>query len=495
MLKKILIANRGEIAVRVINSCREMGITSVAVYSEADSTAFHVSQADECHLIGPPQASESYLNISKIIDLAKDIGADAVHPGYGFLSENAEFIEQVEAAGITFIGPSANSVRMMGSKTEARKLMIEHGVPVVPVTAASLKSVEEAAGTAAEIGYPVLLKATHGGGGKGSRLVHSADELEKALALAMSEARKAFGDDSIYIEKFIENPKHIEVQIIADKHGNYRHLFERECSIQRRHQKVIEEAPSASIDPETRSKITDTAIKAAQACGYNNAGTIEFLMDPEKNFYFLEMNTRLQVEHPVTELITGIDLVREQIMIAAGEELSFEQNDIRIHGHAIEARLYAEDASNNFAPSTGNIIIHRLPNNPGIRIDRGITIDSVVPVYYDPMLAKVAAWGADRNSARFRLIQALKNYTIIGVTTNNEFCRWVLEHPKFIDSAFTNKFVDENFHPEENCFGQSTQELELASLAGALIKLTDTKSKVSANVIGSGNKWLEIAHE
>jgi acetyl-CoA carboxylase, biotin carboxylase subunit len=348
LFRKILIANRGEIALRIIRACKDLGIKSAAVYSEADKKSLHTRFADEAHLIGPPQSDQSYLNKQKILDLASKIGADAIHPGYGFFAENADFIEAVESSGITFIGPSSKSVRMMGSKTAARELMKKHNVPIVPGTTEPINSIENGKRTANEIGYPVLLKASAGGGGKGMRKISSESEFDSAFESTKREALKAFADDSVYIEKYIENPKHIEVQVIADKQGNYRHLFERECSIQRRHQKIIEEAPSIYVDEITRKKITTAALTAAKACSYFNAGTIEFLMDKNNDFYFLEMNTRLQVEHPVTEMITGIDLVAEQISIAAGNEISFSQSDIKINGYALECRIYAEDSGMDF---------------------------------------------------------------------------------------------------------------------------------------------------
>jgi len=397
LFKKILIANRGEIAVRIIKACRELGIISAAIYSDADLTSLHTRMADEAYYIGASAASESYLNKNKIIELAKSIGADAIHPGYGFFSENALFIEEVEKSGISFIGPSSNSVKMMGSKTAARTLMSKNNVPVVPGTLEALKSVEEGIVFSEKIGFPVLLKASAGGGGKGMRKVTSKEEFKSAFESTKREALKSFANDEVYIEKFIENPKHIEVQVIADKHGNYLHVFERECSIQRRHQKIIEEAPSSFVDEITRNKITNAAIKAAKACGYYNAGTIEFLMDSNKEFYFLEMNTRIQVEHPVTELISGIDLVREQISIASGNKISFEQKDITLNGYALECRIYAEDPDNNFLPSTGKILHYKEPNGIGVRVDSGFAADSEISIHYDPMIAKLICWDRDRN--------------------------------------------------------------------------------------------------
>ncbi|MBP9121280.1 MAG: acetyl-CoA carboxylase biotin carboxylase subunit, partial [Ignavibacterium sp.] len=421
MFKKILIANRGEIAVRVIKACRELGIKSAAIYSDADLTSLHARMADEAFNIGASPSSESYLNKTKIIELAKKIGADAIHPGYGFFSENTSFIEEVEKSGITFIGPTSKSVKMMGSKTAARTLMNEYNVPVVPGTLEAISNVEEGIKISENIGFPVLLKASAGGGGKGMRKVTSKDEFKSAFESTKREALKSFANDEVYLEKFIESPKHIEVQVIADKHGNYRHVFERECSIQRRHQKIIEEAPSSFVDSITRDKITAAAIQAAKACGYFNAGTIEFLMDSKKEFYFLEMNTRIQVEHPVTELISGIDLVKEQISIAAGNIISFSQNDIRINGYALECRIYAEDPENSFLPSTGKILHYKEPNGIGVRVDSGFAADSEISIYYDPMIAKLICWDRDRSNAICRMNRALDEFQIAGITTNKKF--------------------------------------------------------------------------
>jgi acetyl-CoA carboxylase biotin carboxylase subunit len=498
MFRKILIANRGEIAHRIIKACRELSITSVAIYSEADVNALHVRRADEAYLIGQAPASESYLNKEKIIALAKQIGADAIHPGYGFLSECAEFNKMVEEAGITFIGPSYKSVEMMGGKTDARTLMKQHNVPIVPGTTEPITNITNGKKIANEIGYPVMLKAAAGGGGKGMRKVFSDDEFETAFTNARSEALKSFGSNAVYLEKFIEHPKHIEVQILADKHGNYVHLFERECSVQRRHQKVIEEAPSIAVDDETRSKITTAALDAAKACGYYNAGTIEFLMDSDKSFYFLEMNTRLQVEHPVTEMITGFDIVKEQIRIANGEKLSVTQNDLRIHGHAIECRVYAEDVDNNFAPSTGKITHHRLTSGPGVRIDRGIDVMSEVPIYYDPMLAKVICWGRDRNEAIERMKRALCEYQICGVTTNMPAFNWILKQKSFLDGTFDINFLDNEFLPliPEKWKDQSTENLEeVAAVMAALIKNSSFESAVSPNSNSRNSGWRAQLYE
>jgi len=498
MFKKILIANRGEIAVRIIKACRELGIKSVAIFSEVDKNALHVRIADEAYLIGHSPANESYLNKEKIIDLAKKVTAEAIHPGYGFLSENAEFIKLVEDNGIVFIGPSSKSVEMMGEKTAARKLMKQNNVPIVPGTIEPLNDFKEGIQIANEIGYPIMLKAASGGGGKGMRKVYNDNEFEDAFTRAQNESLKAFGKSEVYIEKLILNPKHIEVQILADKYGNYIHLFERECSVQRRHQKVIEEAPSIFVDDETRTKITEAAIKAAKACNYYNAGTIEFLLDRNKNFYFLEMNTRLQVEHPVTEMITGVDLVKQQIKIAANLKLDIAQSDLKINGHAIECRIYAEDVDNNFAPSTGKIIHHRLTSGPGTRIDRGIDLMSEVPIYYDPLLSKVTTWGKNREEAIARMKRALIEYQISGVITNIPAFNWVLKQKTFLDGSFDINFLDNEFLPlvpskwKEN----STKEIEaIAAIVGALLKEKETSSALTKNEVAISNKWFNQNYE
>lgn len=497
MIKKILIANRGEIAHRIIKACRELNITSVAIYSDADKNSLHVRRADEAYLIGNSPANESYLNKEKIINLAKKIGADAIHPGYGFLSENSEFIKMVEDAGIIFIGPSSKSVKLMGGKTDARTLMKKNNVPIVPGTTEPIKNIVDAKKIAKEIGYPIILKAAAGGGGKGMRKIFSEDEFENSYNLAKSEAKKFFSNDEIYIEKFIEHPKHIEVQILGDKHGNYVHLFERECSIQRRHQKVIEEAPSISVDELTRKKITETAIQAAKACNYYNAGTIEFLMDENKNFYFLEMNTRLQVEHPVTEMITGIDIVKEQIRIAEGKPLSFSQDEIKIFGHAIECRIYAEDIDNNFAPSTGKINLHRLTSGPGIRIDRGIDVMSDVPIYYDPMLSKVIAWGKNREEAIVRMKRALSEYQICGVTTNISLFKWILNQNEFEDGTFDINFLENKFLPLVPNKWRNSDSEELINVVAAIAAIMKNESQdflSSKNSLGKSS-WRDQIYE
>ena len=497
MFKKILIANRGEIAVRIIKACRELGIKSATIYSDADLTSLHPRMADEAFHIGASPASESYLNKNKIIELAKTIGADAIHPGYGFFSENSSFIESVEKSGITFIGPSSKSVKMMGSKTAARTLMSNNNVPVVPGTLEAIKNIEEGIKFSEKIGFPVLLKASAGGGGKGMRKVTSKEEFKSAFESTKREALKSFANDEIYIEKFIENPKHIEVQILADKHENYRHLFERECSIQRRHQKIIEEAPSSFLDQKTRVKITSAAIQAAKSCKYFNAGTIEFLMDADKEFYFLEMNTRIQVEHPVTELISGIDLVREQISIAAGNKISFEQNDIAINGYALECRIYAEDSENNFLPATGKILHYKEPNGIGVRVDSGFAADSEISIHYDPMIAKLICWDRDRNKAIQRMKRALNEFEIAGITTNIKFLNYILRTNEFISSKYDINFID-NLNYAGSIVGVKSGDNDdyeiAASVFAALIK-SKQKFTPKKNILVQNDKWWEQNHE
>ncbi len=448
---KILIANRGEIAVRVMRTCREMGITTAAVYSDADRTAPHVLMADEAYHIGGSPARESYLDGARIIEVALKCGAEAIHPGYGFLAENGDFAETVEAAGLVFIGPPAAAIRAMGSKTEARRIMSEAGVPVVPGDRSVLSGRKAALASAERIGYPVLVKAANGGGGKGMRVVKSPDELPAAFDACHREALSAFGDGELYLEQFIEGPRHVELQVLADRSGNCIHLFERECSIQRRHQKVIEEAPAPALDsrPELREEMGKAAVAAARACGYVNAGTVEFLFDPRAGeFYFLEMNTRLQVEHPVTEMVTGIDLVREQILIAGGEPLQLQQEEIRHRGHAIECRIYAEDPASGFLPDAGVIRSIMRPSGPWVRIDSGVDVGSEVGVHYDPLVAKLIVWGHDRPAAISRMHRALGEYRISGFKTTIPFTRWVMEQPRYRSGDFDTRFIDQEFTPE-----------------------------------------------
>ncbi len=472
MFKKILIANRGEIAVRVMRTCREMGIRTVAVYSQADRLALHVRMADEAYAIGPPPARESYLVQERLITTAKRSGAEAIHPGYGFLSENAEFADAVAAAGLVFIGPSGEAMRKMGDKTAARKLMQNAGVPTVPGSKDAVENPDEAMAIAGRVGFPVLIKASAGGGGKGMRLVHRAEDLIGLFKSASSEALSAFGDGRVYIEKYVENPRHIEFQIMADHHGNVVHFGERECSIQRRHQKVIEESPSSLLDEKMRAQMGAAAVEAARRCGYTNAGTIEFIVDKNRNFYFLEMNTRLQVEHPVTEMVTGIDLVRWQLEVASGEKLPLRQDQIERRGHAIECRVYAEDPENNFLPSIGRLTHMQRPGGYGIREDSGIGEGDEISIYYDPMIAKLIAWGADRDEAIRRMRRALHEYEIIGVRTTIPFCLWVLHHPKFCAGDFDTHFVQNEFHD----VGLLSMDGQIDLAAAALIAVLHRES-------------------
>jgi acetyl-CoA carboxylase biotin carboxylase subunit len=441
MIKKVLIANRGEIAVRIINACRDLGIPSVAVYSTVDRSSLHVQLADEAVCIGPAEPLKSYLNIDMLIDVAKRSQADAIHPGYGFLAESPQFVRRCEEEGLIFIGPSSRVMQLMGDKITARKSMQSKGIPIIPGMMRKSSDLDELERAAEEIGYPVLIKASGGGGGKGMRIVSSRDQLREALESSMREARSAFADPSLYLERYIQEPRHIEVQVAADSFGNVVHLFERECSIQRRYQKLVEETPSTALTPELRARMGEAAIQVARASGYNNMGTVEFIMDKDKKFYFLEMNTRIQVEHPVTELTTGVDLVKEQIKVAGGQRLSFKQQDIKPRGHAIECRIYAEDPANNFLPSPGKIWLVSEPSGPGIRVDSGIYSGCEVSPYYDPILAKLIVWGEDRESAIKRAISALRRYVIMGITTTIQFLIDLLEHPEFIAGNTSTAFI------------------------------------------------------
>jgi len=440
---KILIANRGEIAVRVIRACRDMGIISVAVFSEADRDSLHTHIADESVCIGGALAKDSYLNMSAVITAAQISGADAIHPGYGFLSENTNFVRLCEENEIIFIGPSAGPIAMMGNKAEAKKVMAKAGVPVIPGSDGAVGSLDEAEKICGEIGYPVLIKASSGGGGRGIRLVEDKNALKNAYDMCRTEARASFGDDEIYIEKFIEDPRHIEIQILADEHGNAVHLFERECSLQRRRQKIIEEAPSVFMDEELRAKMGEASVKAALATGYANAGTVEFLVDKHKNFYFMEMNTRVQVEHPVTEAITGIDIVKQQIKIASGELLGFKQSDIKIMGHAIECRINAENPDKNFAPCPGEIKELHVPGGPGVRVDSAIYQGSSIPPFYDSMISKLIVFGNDRQEAISRTRRALAEYLFDGVITNVDYQIELLSTEEFQTGNFNINFIDE----------------------------------------------------
>jgi acetyl-CoA carboxylase biotin carboxylase subunit len=491
MFKKILIANRGEIAVRVIRACHEMGIAAVVVYSDVDRAALHVRKSDEAYPIGAAAASESYLNIPKILDVARRSGADAIHPGYGFLSENAKFARACADAGVKFIGPTAAAMEAMGSKTRARQAMEKVGIPFVPGTSRGVESFEEAERVAVRIGYPVMLKAAAGGGGKGMRLVYAPEQLKSSLEAARSEAERSFGDSEVYIEKAIVNPRHIEMQVLADEHGNTVYLGERECSLQRRHQKVLEEAPSPIVDADMRRRMGEVAVRVAQAANYTNAGTVEFLVDHEKNFYFLEMNTRLQVEHPVTELITGLDLVHLQIRIAAGEKLPFQQEDLSIRGHAIECRIYAEDPDNNYFPSPGKISLLLEPSGPGIRVDSGMYEGWSVPIDYDPLLAKMIGYGTDREQAIARLTRALSEYFVGGIKTNISLFRRILGDADFRAAKLDTGFLDRMLQrTDEN--RAASRDAEVAAIAaGMFVVLGSTAAAAEERTSDSGSVAMD----
>ncbi len=481
MFKKILIANRGEIAVRIIRTCREMGIHTVAVYSEVDAAAAHVLEADEAVLLGESEPSESYLNIERIIAVAKSTGAEAIHPGYGFLAENSGFAEYCETSGITFIGPPSRILRDLGNKTLARRIMEFADVPIIPGMLEASHNQSLFRREAERIGYPVMVKAVAGGGGKGMRIVLHPETMEESCISAMSEAEKAFGDGSLYLEKHIEAPRHVEFQMLADHHGNVVHLFERECSIQRRYQKIIEETPSPAMTPILRNEMGKVAVSAIKASGYINAGTVEFLLDQSGQFYFLEVNTRLQVEHPITEMTTGIDLVRQQLEIAAGNSLTFTQEDITQRGHAIECRIYAEDPEDNFFPSPGTVVLYREPAGPGIRNDSGIYEGFEIPMEYDPILSKLIATAGTREAVRQRMIRALKNYVILGVRTTIPFLIDVLSSKEFIKGNTHTGFIDRHF---EN-WSQSKEDEDLAGIAYVVEEMA-SRGRTSAKVSDRG---------
>lgn len=494
MFKKILIANRGEIAVRILRACHEMGIAAVVVYSDVDRASLHVRKADEAYPIGPAAATESYLNIPKILDVARRSGADAIHPGYGFLSENAKFARACADAGIKFIGPTAAAMEAMGSKTKARQAMEKAQIPFVPGTSRGVESFAQAEQVASKIGYPIMLKAAAGGGGKGMRLVNSAGDLKSSLEAARSEAERSFGDSEVYIEKAILNPRHIEMQILADEHGNTVYLGERECSLQRRHQKVLEEAPSPIVDPDMRRRMGEVAVRVAKAANYTNAGTVEFLVDQEKNFYFLEMNTRLQVEHPVTELVTGLDLVHLQIHIAAGEKLPFSQQDVQIRGHAIECRIYAEDPDNNYFPSPGKITLLLAPSGPGIRRDSGMYEGWNVPIDYDPLLAKLIGYGSDREQAISRLTRALNEYFVGGIKTNISLFRRILRDENFHAAKLDTGFLDRMLKRAEDKT-LDANAAEIAAIAAGIFAALGSSAESpasnggSARAIAAESEW------
>ena len=489
-IKKILVANRGEIALRVMRSAREMGIATVAVFSEADRDALHVRFADEAVCIGPPPSNQSYLRGDKIIEVCKRLKVDAIHPGYGFLSENATFAKQAADAGIIFIGPSPEAIEVMGSKLAAKEAVSKYDIPMVPGMEKAITDIPAAKKVAEAIGYPILIKASAGGGGKGMRVVDDPKDFEDQMNRAVSEATSAFGDGAVFIEKFITSPKHIEVQVMGDHHGNIVHFFERECSIQRRHQKVIEEAPSSVLDEEKRRAIGEAAVGVARACGYYNAGTVEFIVDENLDFFFLEMNTRLQVEHPVTELITGVDLVKLQIHVAQGEKLPVAQSDITRKGHALEVRVYAEDPMNNFLPDIGTLQTYVRPQGAGIRVDDGFEEGMTIPIHYDPMIAKLITYGADRKEAIDRMLRAINEYRITGIQTTLPFCTFALRHEQFTSGKFDTKFVDNYFKPE---YLQPTitkeEEEVLAMLATHLMQSPTSSSTPTAASAAKVSKW------
>ncbi|MBA3830017.1 MAG: acetyl-CoA carboxylase biotin carboxylase subunit [Taibaiella sp.] len=488
-MQKILVANRGEIAVRVMRTAKDMGIKTVAVFSEADRDMPFVRYADEAVCIGPAASSQSYLRADKIIEVAKQTGADAIHPGYGFLSENASFSKAVTDAGLLFIGPSAHSIEIMGSKIGAKQAAKKFNVPMVPGTDKPIQDVNEARVIAEQTGYPILIKASAGGGGKGMRVVNNDSELEEQLRTAKSEALNAFGNDDVFIEKYVGAPRHIEIQLIGDQHGNYAYLFERECSIQRRHQKLIEEAPSSCLTPDIRKEMGECAVAVARSCNYYGAGTVEFLVDENMNFYFLEMNTRLQVEHCVTEMITGIDLVKEQINVARGNKLSFAQEDLAINGHAIELRVCAEDPMNNFLPDTGTLEMYRIPKGPGIRVDDGFEEGQEIPVFYDSMIAKLVAHAPTRDEAIARLCRAIDEYYIQGVQTTLQFGKWAVQTEPFRTGLFDTKFIDKYFKPEYLQQQDEEGGQVAALLAAGIWEKHKARSLVNSSIAGNSNGW------
>lgn len=487
-MKKILVANRGEIALRVMRTARRLGIATVAVYSEADRNALHVRYADEAVLIGPAPSNQSYLRGDHLIELALKMGVDGIHPGYGFLSENAAFAQAVTDAGITFIGPTPHAITLMGSKLAAKDTVKPYGIPMVPGVDHAISDVEEALSTAKEIGFPVLIKASAGGGGKGMRTVEREEDFVSQMERAISEATSAFGDGSVFVEKFVTSPRHIEIQVLADAHGNAVYLFERECSIQRRHQKVVEEAPSSILSPEMRAAMGEDAVKVAKSCGYLGAGTVEFLVDDKLNYYFLEMNTRLQVEHPVTEWITGLDLVEQQIRIARGEPLAFKQEDLSIHGHSVELRVCAEDPLNNFLPNVGRLNTYRLPVGENIRVDGGYEEGMDIPIYYDPLLAKLITWGPNREAAIRRMIEAIEAYEVEGVATTLPFGKFVCQHEAFLSGHFDTNFI-KNYYTPEALIEQTKAEAQVAaSIARRLFE--DHQDLLQLPKL-NGSRWLE----
>ena len=489
-INKILVANRGEIALRVMRSAKEMGIKTVAIYSEADRTALHVQYADQAVCVGGPNSADSYLKMDTILDVCIQLQVDAIHPGYGFLSENAAFATKVKAAGIIFIGPEPESIELMGNKLAAKAAVAQYNIPMVPGTETAITDLKEAKLISQQVGFPILIKAAAGGGGKGMRIVEAPEVFAEQMQVAVNEAVSAFGDGSVFIEKYIGSPRHIEIQVLGDTHGNIVHLFERECSIQRRHQKVIEEAPSAVLTPELRDQMGTCAVNVAKACNYVGAGTVEFLVDENLKFYFLEMNTRLQVEHPVTEQITGLDLVKEQIKVAQGEPLAFTQADLKISGHAIELRVYAEDPKNDFLPDIGKLTTYRRPQGVGVRVDDGFEEGMDIPIYYDPMIAKLVTFGATRAEAIDRMIRAIDEYQITGIENTLSFGKFVMQHEAFRSGNFDTKFIQRYFNPESINPTINEEEAELAAVLTAYL-FENTKPKTeSAGAINGNNSSL-----
>ena len=483
-ITKLLVANRGEIALRVLRSAKEMGLQTVAIYSEADRQALHVRYADEAVCVGPPPSAQSYLRGDKIIEICKELGVDAIHPGYGFLSENAGFARAVRDAGLIFVGPSPEAMEMMGDKLSAKQAVKAYNIPLVPGTDEAISDVPAAKQIAEEVGFPILIKASAGGGGKGMRIVNNAAEFEEQMQLAINEAVSAFGNGAVFIEKFVTGPRHIEIQVLGDEHGNIVHLFERECSIQRRHQKVIEEAPSSVLTPALRAQMGQAAVDVARACQYTGAGTVEFLLDEHHKFYFLEMNTRLQVEHPVTEQITGLDLVKEQIRVAEGQPLPFRQEDLHIQGHALELRVYAEDPQNNFLPDIGTLTTYVRPQGPGVRVDDGFEQGMEVPIYYDPMIAKLVTFGADRAEAIARMLRAIDEYQITGIETTLAFGAYVLRHPAFVSGHFDTNFIRDHF--PAGALTPPAPDEATAQVAAALVAMLLETKKPQATTTADG---------
>lgn len=478
-IKKLLVANRGEIALRIMRTAREMGIKTVAVYSEADRYALHVRYADEAVCIGPAASSESYLRGDKIIEVCQKLNVDAIHPGYGFLSENAHFSQAVKDAGLIFVGPSAESIDIMGDKLSAKRAAAKYNIPMVPGTPDAVSDRAEAKRIAAQIGYPVLIKASAGGGGKGMRIVENEAEFDEQMERAVSEAIASFGNGAVFVEKYVASPRHVEIQVLGDQHGNIIHLFERECSVQRRHQKVVEEAPSSCLTPPIRKAMGQCAVDVARSCGYYGAGTVEFIVDDQLNFYFLEMNTRLQVEHPVSEMITGVDLVRQMIYIAEGKALVIKQEDLKINGHAMEIRVYAEDPTNNFLPDVGTLQTYIRPQGNGVRVDDGFEQGMTIPIYYDPMIAKLITHAATRQEAIDKMIRAIDEYEITGVQTTLGFCRFVMQHDAFTSGNFDTHFVKHYFTPEALSQNTDSEEAQItAALVGYLMEKTKSVSGV-----------------